>query len=128
MRKVVVICDRCGAEIDGTPAGISVLKRTGTYMSDPMDELPASDEEIKALFDDPTEGPKALKALSWDYCGECTASILRKAAGITKATIKAERLPSAPKATRGRKVKSSDADEMERDRSDRIEKKRRTEK
>ena len=36
-------------------------------------------------------------------------------------------LPDAPKATRGRKIKSSDADEMERDRSDRIEKKRRTE-
>ena len=126
MRKTIVICDRCGAEIDGKPAGLEIVDRS----MDELNFIRAKTEDVADLFTTIEEQGKAVECLNWDFCGECVAQILRTAmrkSGAEKALVKNMNLPDAPKATRGRKIKSSDADEMERDRSDRIEKKRRTE-
>ena len=114
MRKIIYICDRCGAEIDGAAACFDVYKRL------PDGKTAAEADEITELFTDPAEATKALETLAWDYCGECMAAILRKAAGIKSATVKTSRIPDAPQPTRGRPRKSSDADALEAKRAERI--------
>lgn len=109
MRKMVFMCDRCGAEIDGLPAMIEVQTIREATIKDlePVTEL-ADVEELARLFTEQADREAVRQALLFphDLCAECVKDVLStliwKAPKPT-ARVKVENLPDAKHAKKRRR-------------------------
>ena len=117
MRKTVVVCDRCGAEIDGLPAMIEVQTIREATIKDlePVTEL-ADVEELARLFTEQANREAVRQALLFphDLCAECVKDVLSTLINATrpKATVKVKNLPDAkPMKKRGRPARKKDESE-----------------
>ena len=117
MRKMVFMCDRCGAEIDGLPAMIEVQTIREATIKDlePVTEL-ADVEELARLFTEQADREAVRQALLFphDLCAECVRDVLSTLINATrpKATVKVKNLPDAkPMKKRGRPARKKDESE-----------------
>ena len=117
MRKMVFMCDRCDAEIDGLPAMIEVQTIREATIKDlePVTEL-ADVEELARLFTEQADREAIRNALLFphDLCAECVRDVLSTLINATrpKATVKVKNLPDAkPMKKRGRPARKKDESE-----------------
>ena len=116
MRKMVFMCDRCGAEIDGLPAMIEVQTIREATIKDlePVTEL-ADVEELARLFTEQADREAVRDALMFphDLCAECVRDVLSTLINATrpKATVKVKNLPDAKMKKRGRPARKKDESE-----------------
>ena len=117
MRKMVFMCDRCGAEIDGLPAMIEVqtIRETTVKDLEPVTEL-ADVEELARLFTEQVDREAVRQALLFphDLCAECVKDVLSTLINATrpKATVKVKNLPDTkPMKKRGRPARKKDESE-----------------
>lgn len=106
MKRIVFVCDRCGAEIDGAAGQISIWQNGQNGENSPADT-----GELAALFEGPSEREVVEAALDpgWDLCAECVEAVLRTLIQREKprATVKGP-LPDTTKRRGGRPKKKTE--------------------
>jgi len=107
MRKMVFVCDRCSAEIDGLPAQVEIqtIRESSIKDLEPITEL-ADVEELARLFPEQAdrEAVRSAMLVPYDLCADCVKEILRTL--ISKPSEDSDPNAPKPEKKRGRPAKA----------------------